>query len=277
MEQREEEKQSIELLQQLGLKEYEAKSFVALSRLQQGTAREISDISEVPRTRVYDSIRVLESKGLVEIHHSNPKEFRTVSIDEAVQILKAEYTSRIETLEKHLNSLEPVEDESSTEITHEVWALSGSESVATRARQLISNADGELIMVIGHERVVTSELLETLQTVHEAGIRIAIGTVSESLCEELSTALPDATVFVSELGWLTTAALADDTTEIELIMLIDRETILASSTHVGAAGESQAVFGQGFNNGLVTIVRRLLVTGLLSNTDANWIGKAQEQ
>ncbi|RLM77810.1 TrmB family transcriptional regulator, partial [Halobellus sp. Atlit-38R] len=43
--------QAIELLQQLGLKEYEAKSFVALARRQRGTAKDISETSEVPRTR----------------------------------------------------------------------------------------------------------------------------------------------------------------------------------------------------------------------------------
>ena len=43
---------AVGLLQELGLKEYEAKSFVALTRRESGTAREISDTSEVPRTRV---------------------------------------------------------------------------------------------------------------------------------------------------------------------------------------------------------------------------------
>ena len=66
---------AIELLQELGLKQYEAKSFVALSRLPSGTAKEMSEVSEVPRTRIYDAIRVLESKGLVEIQHSNPQRF----------------------------------------------------------------------------------------------------------------------------------------------------------------------------------------------------------
>jgi len=83
--------QAIELLQQLGLKEYEAKSFVALARRQRGTAKDISETSEVPRTRVYDAIRVLESKGLVETQHSNPQIFRAVSIDEAVNTLQSEY------------------------------------------------------------------------------------------------------------------------------------------------------------------------------------------
>ncbi len=90
--------QAVELLQQLGLKEYEAKCLVALSRLPKGTAKDISETSDVPRTRVYDAIRVLETKGLVEIQHSNPQQFRAVPIKEAAETLRQEYESRTDTL-----------------------------------------------------------------------------------------------------------------------------------------------------------------------------------
>src|SRR6056297_2335517 len=93
---------AIDLLQELGLKEYEAKSFVALARRQHGTAKDISETSDVPRTRVYDAVRVLESKGLVETQHSNPQVFRAVSIDEAVDTLQAEYIERAESLRSDL-------------------------------------------------------------------------------------------------------------------------------------------------------------------------------
>jgi len=61
--------EAVEVLQQLGLKEYEAKCFVGLSRLSTGTAKKLSEITDVPRTRVYDAIRLLEAQGLVEIQH----------------------------------------------------------------------------------------------------------------------------------------------------------------------------------------------------------------
>jgi sugar-specific transcriptional regulator TrmB len=262
------QEQSIELLQQLGLKEYEAKSFVALSRLPQGTAKEISEISEVPRTRVYDSIRVLEQKGLVEIHHSNPKQFRTVSIDEAVNILKSEYVTRIESLRESLTELEPAGTEDETEITHEVWALSGGAAIEARTEQLIGEAEGELIMVVGHEGMLTDGLIDALQAAIKRDVSVVVGVVDESLRETLIDAVPQARVFISELSWLESSPLRGDETQINRLLLIDRSTILASSTHEPDAPEQEkAVFGKGFNNGLVTIVRRLMATGLLSEDD----------
>ena len=87
--------QAVKLLQDLGLKEYEARSFVALSRRQQGTAKDISDSSSVPRTRVYDAVRVLKAQGLVETQQSNPKRFRAVSPAEAVDVLRQHYEGKL--------------------------------------------------------------------------------------------------------------------------------------------------------------------------------------
>jgi len=44
--------EAIEVLQQLGLKEYEARCFVGLTRVSAGTAKKLSDLTEVPRTRI---------------------------------------------------------------------------------------------------------------------------------------------------------------------------------------------------------------------------------
>jgi DNA-binding MarR family transcriptional regulator len=90
--------EGIEVLQQLGLKEYEARCFVGLSRLHTGTAKQLSEMTEVPRTRVYDAIRVLEAQGLVEIQHSSPQQFRAVPLDEATETLRDQYEDRVERL-----------------------------------------------------------------------------------------------------------------------------------------------------------------------------------
>ncbi|QLG27545.1 TrmB family transcriptional regulator [Halorarum halophilum] len=264
------QQQAVELLQQLGLKEYEAKSFVALSRISGGTAKEISEISEVPRTRVYDAIRVLETKGLVEVQHSSPQQFRAVSIDEAAGTLRTEYEERTETLRETLGGIEPVTVEAESSTTHEVWSLSGESAIANRTTQLIDEADRELVLVVGHEGVLTDKLLDRILAAQERGVDIVIGTIAPGLQEVVEEALPDAEVFVSGLEWLSESSMASDDTEISRLLLVDRSTILVSSTHKDDAGnrmDEQAVFGRGFDNGLVTIVRRLMATGLLPIDD----------
>jgi sugar-specific transcriptional regulator TrmB len=262
--------QAIELLQQLGLKEYEARSFVALARRQRGTAKNISETSDVPRTRVYDAIRVLESKGLVETQHSNPQIFRAVSIDEAINTLQSEYAERTESLRSALSGLEPTDGEDLTEATHEVWSISGDQGITSRTRQLIEGATEELILVVGHESIFTDQLAEQLQSAQERDVNVIIGTVDEDLQATIQDALPDVEVFVSGLDWLSRSPLPDDDTEISRLLLADREAILVSSfteTMVDGREHEQGVFGRGFDNGLVAITRRLMATGLLSVND----------
>lgn len=264
------QEQAIELLQQLGLKAYEAKSFVALARRQSGTAKDISETSEVPRTRVYDAISVLESKGLVETQHSNPQVFRAVTIDEAVNTLQSEYLKRTESLRSALSELEPADDEQTTEATHEVWALSGDQGITSRTQQLIEGTADELIFVIGHESIFSDQLAEQLQAARNRGVNVIVGTVDEELRTEIQDALPDINVFVSGLEWLSRSPIPSDNTEISRLVLADQEAILVSSfteTTEDGREHEHGVFGRGFDNGLVAIVRRLMATGLLFEDD----------
>jgi sugar-specific transcriptional regulator TrmB len=106
MEMPENMEEAIKILQQLGLKEYEARCFVGLTRLETGTAKTLSELTEVPRTRIYDAIRVLEAQGLVEIQHSSPQQFRAVSLEEATETLHDQYENRIERLQDALDTLD---------------------------------------------------------------------------------------------------------------------------------------------------------------------------
>lgn len=248
---------AIELLQQLGLKEYESRAFVVLSRLPQGTAKDVSELSDVPRTRVYDAVRVLESKGLVEIQHTNPQRFRAVSVEEASETLRKEYEQRVDSLRSRLAALEPFERNDESDLAHEVWSLSGEEAITTRTTELVSEADDEVVLFVGTESTLTAELVEALELAMHRGVAVTAVTSSETLRETIADDLPDAQLSVSALPPLLPAESATDDVEITRLLLVDRGSILVSTRP--ARGEpTTAIFGRGFTNGLVTLVDRLL-------------------
>jgi sugar-specific transcriptional regulator TrmB len=256
-------REAIEVLQQLGLKEYEARCFVGLTRLSTGTAKSLSDLTEVPRTRVYDAIRVLEAKGLVEIQHSSPQQFRAVSLGEATETLRDQYDDRIERLHDSLGAVTAVDEEEESPI-QEVWAMSGREAIENRTDGLLETATEEIVLVVGDESLLTEELVATLNDV-DGDIELVVGALTEPLKRRIQAAVPDATTFVSGLEWLH-AADAEDETAIGRLLLVDRSTILVSSI-IPDSGEEQAIFGEGFGNGLVVIARRLMAQGLIPARD----------
>lgn len=157
---------TVDLLQGPGLKEYEARSFVALTRLPTGTAKEISEVSEVPRTRVYDAIDVLEAEGLAEVQHGSPKRFRAVGIEEAVGILRQKHDARIDDLERRLRELEPLDDAEDAQ-RQEVWSLTGREAIRTRTETAIAGADSEVVLLVVQEVLLTDRLVERLRAAHD--------------------------------------------------------------------------------------------------------------
>jgi sugar-specific transcriptional regulator TrmB len=255
------QKQAAGLLQQLGLKEYEAKCFVALSRLEKATAKDISEITDVPRTRVYDAIRVLEAQGLVEIQHTNPRQYRAVPLSEATQTLRQQYESRVDELEASLRDIEPAETDDD-EPVHEVWSLSGTEGISSRMLKLLDEADEEAITIVSDDEALSDALVERLNQTAERGVNVIVGTVSEELEDKLHDRVPRAESFVSELEWLHEESDDHANVSIGRMMLVDRNTILISSVDE-QKGTERAIFGRGFENGLVVIVRRLMATGLL--------------
>lgn len=254
--------EAAEVLQQLGLREYEAKCFVGLTRLSSGTAKRLGEITDVPRTRVYDAVRVLEAQGLVEVQHSNPKRFRAVPLSEAMDTLRDQYEQRVERLADALDSVEQVETEGAGS-AHEVWAMNGADAVAHRTRETVANADAEVVLVVGHARAWTDELAETLAGL-PSHVEVVVGCVEETLAEGVAEAVPRATTFVSGLDWLT--GTEDDDVTVGRLLLVDGESILLSTVDV-ETGDEQAVFGSGFRNGLVVVTRRLLSQGLLPDRD----------
>ncbi|WP_254274472.1 TrmB family transcriptional regulator [Haloarcula marina] len=255
---------AIEVLQQLGLKEYEARCFVGLSRLHTGTAKQLSEMTEVPRTRVYDAIRVLEAQGLVEIHHSSPQQFRAVSLDEATETLRDQYEARVERLHDALDTVEIVDEDEETPV-QQVWAMSGRDANENRTDQLIEKASEEVVLVLGDESLLTEDLVARLNDIGD-GVDLLVGALTESLQDQIQTAVPDAKTFISGLEWLHGESATEDETAIGRLLLADRSTILVSSIMPDSKKE-QAVFGEGFGNGLVVIARRLMAQGLLTARD----------
>jgi sugar-specific transcriptional regulator TrmB len=256
--------EAIEVLQQLGLKEYEARCFVGLSRLHTGTAKQLSEMTEVPRTRVYDAIRVLEAQGLVEIQHSSPQQFRAVPLDEASETLRDQYEDRVDRFRDALDTVEIVERDDETPV-QQIWTMSGQDAIENRSCQLIEDATEEVVLVVGDESLLTDDLIATLNDVGNR-VDLLIGALTESLQDQIQAAVPDATTFISGLEWLHGEDATEDETAIGRLLLVDRSIMLVSSI-IPDTKEEQAIFGEGFGNGLVVIARRLMAQGLLTARD----------
>lgn len=261
--------EAVSLLQELGLQEYEARCFLALTQLSTGTAKEIHEVSEVPRTRVYDAIRVLESQGLVEVQHSSPQQYRAVSITEATRTLREKYSNRIETLEAYLERLEHRNVERENDRVQEVWSLNGHDAIDSRTLDLIENAESEIALLVVDESLLSNPLFDCLGEAVQENLSIVLGGETEEITSRLGSELPNVTTFETGLDWLT-GPWEDHEVAISRILLVDRETLLIGSYYPNTENSpenEQAIYATGLENGVVVLLRRLISSGLTSASD----------
>lgn len=165
-------------------------------------------------------------------------------------------------LQTSLDALEPIEPQ--TNNTHgTVWTTTGSETITRRVIDFLNRANDEAILFMSGNSVITDQLLERVQAAADHGVTIYVGTLAETIHDRLATALPDITLFASELEWLQPRSTEDET--IGRLLLVDRETLLVSSIGQHTPTEEAALWSDGVGNGLLVILRRLLTTGLDSD------------
>ncbi|MDD2836307.1 MAG: TrmB family transcriptional regulator [Methanothrix sp.] len=131
----------VEGLRMLGLTEYEAKAYATLVGMGEATAREVHELSAVPRTRIYDILRDLESKGFVEFMQGSPTYYRAVEPDRVMKRLKDELVASIDRSTRELLSLNLEVHGSSP-----VWCVRSDWGIKNRIRDFLSKVERELIV-----------------------------------------------------------------------------------------------------------------------------------
>ena len=133
--------QLISNLERLGLTENEAKVYVGVVSLREATAREVHELTNVPRAKIYEVFKVLAKKGYLEVRQGSPTYFRAVDPKQVIGKIKDEFINcAIETFDQ-LNEL-------SYELpkTSPVWCIQSEWGIKNRIFEILSEAKEELII-----------------------------------------------------------------------------------------------------------------------------------
>jgi len=95
----------IQKLRALGMNEYEARVYSTLAGLQKATARDIHEMSGVPRGRIYEILNDLARRGFIGVEEGSPTSYYVLDIDQVFDRLKADYIHSLEETREALKSL----------------------------------------------------------------------------------------------------------------------------------------------------------------------------
>lgn len=251
-----------EQLEEFGLSAYAAQTFVALVGLGTGTAKDVSQVSAVPRTRVYDAIDELHEQGLVDIQQSSPKEFWAISAGTTSRKFEREMDYRTSVLRTALDELEPTQRR---EQQRGVWTVDGQAAVTDRVLEFVNGADDEVVYMTVEE-LLTEDIVDALSAAAERGVTVSLGSVSPDVQDRIQNEIPGADLFDSLWVWSDTPA--------GRLMMVDRERTLVSvlvngddDTPTDPRSET-AIWGAGETNSLVIVLRAIFTWRLQNATDA---------
>lgn len=215
--------EAIEGLKRLGLTTYEARVFLGLQKLGRGTASEVSDVADVPRSQVYGAAEALDGRGLIETQQSTPTVYRPVSLEQARrQLLDQLAETGAETFD-YLDAIQGSQE--SQERTESIWMIDGRDSVTARTRTLAKQAESRLLYAPATPSVVTEEILGAFAAAADRGVRVVIASADRTVLARAEAA-EGVTAFRVPLER------APDVSTARLLVA-DGETILLSTRTAG--------------------------------------------
>lgn len=136
----------IKSLKKLGLSRYESQAYIGLTKIITGQADEIAEISNLPRSRIYDILNQLEKKGFVEITRERPLKYTVI---EPSVIFKKEKEDLIAALELSEKKLEELYLNNTSEVQAPVWLIHTAEGILEKEEEIIKKATKSITLRAG--------------------------------------------------------------------------------------------------------------------------------
>ncbi|MGM5480976.1 MAG: TrmB family transcriptional regulator [Nanobdellota archaeon] len=192
------QKDFIDRLKVFGLNSYEAKIWIALLSRGVASAGELSDISNVPRSRSYDVLESLEKKGFIVMKIGKPIKYIAVSPQEVIERVKQrvdeEAKSQSESLEELKSS--PILGELSTlhdngvdlvEPSDLTASFKGRDKVYSQMQLMLKEAEETFDLVTtdqGLERKA-DYLARAFKKANDRGVRVRIAIPGDDINKDI--------------------------------------------------------------------------------------------
>jgi sugar-specific transcriptional regulator TrmB len=198
----------IDKLVQIGFSEYEAKAYVALLRESPVTGYQLSKLSGVPRSMIYEVVGKLTARGAaMTLRTGGSTKYAPIPAAEFFDQLHREHEELIDSLKDDLTAF------ASAPNLDYVWNIEGHENMMAKAMEMIDQAETRVYLAL--LPATFPALQPTLEGAIERGVRVVIYTTGD-------LDLPGSQVVVAHVAEQTLGQARG----LGLILVIDGEEVL---------------------------------------------------
>lgn len=159
---------AISRLTELGLSEYEAKAYIGLLKENPASAYEIAKNSGIPSSKIYEVIRRLEFRGMIQTIRGEGQKrlFVPVPPDDFTQSYRTTVEENLRAIEAELTEIKTVID------TAYIWRIREYDGLIVRAKRMLDTASKDIQLIIWHEEM--NALKDNLRKTESRGVKMAI-------------------------------------------------------------------------------------------------------
>ncbi|HVM45210.1 MAG TPA: helix-turn-helix domain-containing protein [Candidatus Thermoplasmatota archaeon] len=162
----------LDTLRQLGLTEYGARCYVALLALQESEAAAVAEAAEVPRTKVYATLKDLADQGWVVALGGRPVRYRAAPPDERIAAAEKRMAEEAQTAMRELQARYAM---GAQMVPFTAYLLRGRPAIEERTADLVRRAREELFVNLGFALPGEERALATaLRAARDRGVRIRL-------------------------------------------------------------------------------------------------------
>lgn len=190
---------SVELqkaLESMGLTEYEAKAYISLIQIGTSNAGNLSKLTEIPHSKIYEVLIRLEKKKLIEVQKGRPLFFKAIKPSTAIEGIETELKDNLQNelsqkkidlerlYEKKIGQISKAhgvlgeldnfyEKNAAIEPSEEfIWTIRGKENLNGQAKEIIQSASAEVRLMMPLDDF--SELLSAIKTASSRDVKVQL-------------------------------------------------------------------------------------------------------
>ena len=179
--------ETLDKLEDIGLNMYERKIYSALLGRGVSTAGELSEMTNVPRSRAYDVLESLAEKGFAVIKSSKPMEYVSIPPQQAIENIKKQHRQE---LQEKMDRLENFKDSEAVDELESLYdqglelvdpadmsgSLKGSRQIQQHQGTMFQDASSSIRILTSEDGLkdLRENHMSTLQKAKEEGVNVQV-------------------------------------------------------------------------------------------------------
>jgi len=176
------------ILREVGLREYETRSYLILLERGVMTASEVSEHGGIPYSKVYETLNSLERKGWIEVERGRPSRYFPKAPSESLEAARLRLEDMVNSW-KHviLGELQPLYEKRELMEKPDIWILRGEFSILAKLKEMLDAARNELMIAApAFARGFVDASVSVLGQVRDSGVRVQVMVTGDGDVEKIA-------------------------------------------------------------------------------------------